>query len=131
MYKFLISILLLFGLLSPSLSTSAICVQDPEETDILIIEGGSSGGGPAHYAPAMIPIMAAYYPSLSTILVLFRYDLGLVSVEIENLSTGEYSQTLVNASQGVHPFLISGTSGTWTITFTLSSGVQYYGEFDI
>lgn len=57
--------------------------------------------------------------------------MGSVSAEIENESTGEYSQTTINATQGVHPFLISGNAGHWTITFTISSGVVYYGEFDI
>ena len=96
---------------------------------ILIGDGGTGLGGPSHYAPVLTPIQAAYYPSLSSILVNFRWDLGSVSVEIENLTTQEYCQMTINATQGVHPFLISGTSGTWMITFTLSSGVQYSGTF--
>ena len=74
---------------------------------IIIGDGGTGIGGPSHYAPAMLPIQAAYYPSLSSIVVSFSFDMGSVSVEVENETTGEYNQTLVNASQGVHPFLIS------------------------
>ena len=103
-----------------------------EPPEIIIIgEGGSGGGSPIHYAPALIPIQAAYYPSLSTIMVLFQYDLGPVSVEIENQTTGEYDQTLVNATQGVHPFVISGHAGIYEITFTLSNGQVYQGSFEI
>lgn len=104
-------------------------VDDP--IGIIIGEGGYVGGNPAHYAPALIPLQAAYYPSLSTIMVYFRFDLGMVSVEIENLNTGEYGLTAINATQGVHPFVISGDDGSWSITFSLSNGNVYYGEFDI
>lgn len=103
---------------------------DGDETDIIIGEVGS-GGGTIFHAPALVPIQALYYPSLSTIYVNFLYDLGTVSVEIENETTGAYSQSVINATQGVHPFLISGASGHWTITFTLSNGVVFYGEFTI
>lgn len=98
---------------------------------IFIEDGGSNDYGPTLRIPAIIPMESSYYPSLSTIMVNFRWDLGSVSVEIENLSTQEYWQTTINATQGVHPFLISGTSGTWTITFTLSNGTVYYGEFNL
>lgn len=57
--------------------------------------------------------------------------LGSISVEIENLTTGAYSQATVNATQGVHPFLISGDVGTYEIIFTLSDGRVYFGSFEI
>ena len=64
-------------------------------------------------------------------MVNYLYDLGSVTVEIENQTTGEYCQSVVNALAGPMPFIISGTSGHWRISFTLSSGIFYYGEFDI
>ena len=82
-------------------------------------------------APGQIPIECVYISSASTIVVNYLYDLGSVTVEIENQTTGEYGQTVVNALAGPMPFIISGTSGHWRITFTLSSGVCYNGEFDI
>lgn len=103
-----------------------------EPPEIIIIgEGGSGGGSPIHYAPAQVPIQAAYYSSHSTVFVNFVYDLGFVSVEIENLTTGEYSQTTVNATQGVHPFVVSGQTGIYEIVFTLSGGQVYQGSFEI
>lgn len=58
-------------------------------------------------------------------------SLGTVTVEIENQTTGEYAQTLVNAMAGSTAFLISGTAGHWTIMFTLPSGARYLGAFEI
>lgn len=125
-------IFLLFVVLlscAPLMSAQTGGGDDPEI--IFVGEGGNGGSSPIIRTPALIPIQAAYYSSLSTIYVDFLYDLGSVSVEIENETTGEYSQTIINATQGLHPFFISGTEGHWTITFTLSNGVVYFGEFDI
>ena len=94
-------------------------------------DGGTNNGGPTHHAPVLVPISAVYYSSLSSIVASYLYDLGSVTVEIENQTTGEYSQSVVNALAGPMPFIISGTSGFWRITFTLSPGSVYYGEFVI
>lgn len=107
------------------------CYADDDQTFIIISNGGSLGGDTGHHAPALIPIQAVYSSSLSTIFVNFLYDLGSVSVEIENLTTGAYSQTTINATQGVHPFLITGDEGVYEITFTLPNGQVYSGSFEI
>ena len=83
-----------------------------------------------HRAPAQIPI-SCFLEDNASLMVFFLADLGSVSVEIENQTTGEYNQTTMNALAGPALFPISGTSGHWTITFTLTSGVRYCGEFDI
>ena len=102
-----------------------------ENTIPIIIGEGDFGGSPIIRSPGSVPIEAAYYPSLSFILVNFDYDLGSISVKIECLTTGAYSQVLLNATQGVHPFLISGDTGIYEITFTLSDGHTYIGSFEI
>jgi hypothetical protein len=104
--------------------------EEPPEI-IIIWDGGSVGGTPIHHAPAQIPIQAAYSSSHSTIFVNFLYDLGYVSVEIENITTGTFSQTTVNAAQGIYPFMISGASGIYEITFTLANGGVYIGSFQL
>ena len=58
------------------------------------------------------------------------YDLGLVAIEIENLTTGESIQTNVNAVQGVHPFSLPNVAGDYVITFTLPNGRVYRGVFE-
>lgn len=98
---------------------------------IFVGSGGNEGGASGIHAPIQIPIQAAYYSSLSTVMVNFLHDMGSVSVEIENETTGAYMQTTINATHGVHPFLITGAAGHWTVTFTLSNGMVYVGEFDI
>lgn len=104
--------------------------DDP--VDILIIgEGGTNNGDPFHRSSGEIPIEASYYSSLSMFLLNFSYDLGSVSIEIENLTTGAYSQTVINATQGAHPLVIAGTAGVYEITFTLTNGVVYIGSFEI
>ncbi len=110
---------------------AAHCYAQDEPTVITIADYGSLGGDTGHHAPALIPIQAAYFSSVSTIYVNFLYDLGTVSVEIENQTTESYSQTNINATQGAHPFVISGDDGVYEITFTLSDGHVYIGSFEI
>ena len=124
-------ILLLAAALLLTIPCTVVYAGDDDPIDVVIGDGGSYGGGQGHHAPALIPISATYYPSITSIVVNYLYDLGSVTVEIENQTTGEYSQSVVNALAGPMPFIISGTSGHWRISFTLSSGVCYYGEFDI
>lgn len=66
-----------------------------------------------------------------TLRVNFLDSLGSVSVEIENHTTGEYDQMQINAQAGPMLFLISGTAGCWSISFTLSNGFRYEGVFNI
>ena len=124
-------ILLLAVALLLAVPCTFIYAGDDDPVDVVIGDGGSNCGGRPHHAPALIPISATYYPSTTSIVVNYLYDLGSVTVEIENQTTGEYCQSVVNALAGPMPFIISGTSGHWRISFTLSSGIFYYGEFDI
>ncbi len=101
-----------------------------EGTDI-IIEENVSMEGPMFRDPTVIPISAVFYTTPSVIEVQFLMDLGYVSVEIENLTTSGYTQTVVNSAAGLAIFPISGNPGLWTITFSLSNGTVYYGEFNL
>lgn len=110
---------------------NALRADGDEPVEIIIGDGGSMEGGPTHHAPSLIPMSCYYSAALSSILVNYQFDLGATVIEIENPTTGEYSQTLVNALAGPMVLPISGTAGQWTITFTLSSGTVYCGEFAI
>ena len=127
--KLFILIAALFFALLPLASIS--CFANEDEPLPIVIGDPNPGGGPIFYAPAQIPIGAVVYPSLCTIVVDFLFDLGSVSIEIENLTTNSYSQTTLNATQGAHPILFSGDSGIYEITFTLSNGHIYWGTFEI
>lgn len=91
--------------------------------------GDQATGEVIHRSPVIIPITC--FIDVPNLHIYFLSDLGTVSIEIENLSTGEESQFAFNALAGPMILPISGTPGHWLIRFTLSSGVQYYGEFDI
>ena len=104
---------------------------DDNEPVIIIIGDGSTGGGPSHHAPALIPISAEYYASLSSLIVDFLYDLGTLIVDIENQTTNFSQQTIINGTQGSHLLSISAGTGAYKITFTLTDGHTYIGLFEI
>ena len=123
---FFSAMLLMFGPLNEARADG-----DDEQILIYVGEGGTNNQGPIIHAPALIPMSCYYSAALSSILVNYQFELGATVIEIENQTTGEYNQTLVNALAGPMVLPISGTAGQWTITFTLSSGTVYYGEFTI
>ena len=105
--------------------------DQPEGTPIPIADASSLEYSIPPKAPALVPVGCVYYSADATIAVDFQDNLGYVSVEIENLTTGEYTQTMVNSADGSAIFPISGNAGFWTITFSLSDGTVYYGEFNL
>lgn len=109
----------------------AISAPDGDPTEILIIEGGKDTGGSGYHAPALIPITAAYYAAFSSLVLDFRFDLGLVTVSLENQTTGSTSLSVINALQGSQLLPIAGDAGIYEITFTLSDGREYIGSFEI
>lgn len=106
---------------------SAMPIYAGEGSDLVYLQRKDEEGEVIHRAPELIPITCTIEES--TLSVNFLDNLGYIVIEIENQATLEYSQITVNALAGPMVLPISGTSGNWTITFTLSSGVQYYGEF--
>lgn len=51
-----------------------------------------------------------------------------VAVDLENLDTGTFYRYTVSG-EGSAVLYIGTEAGSWTITFTLSNGTQYYGVF--
>lgn len=74
-------------------------------------------------------IIEAYYDSeLLSVCVYFSNAGDFVDVNFENLDTGETAYYSVAGSGGsILP--ISGNAGLWNVTFTLSNGDEYVGEF--
>ena len=78
------------------------------------------------HALVVVPISAEVIGN--NLSVTFIGNLGEVEYELVNLSTMEFETDQVEGTgQVLIPF--SGDSGSYTITFTLSNGVQYYGQF--
>ena len=103
-------------------------VRGDEDVNIIIVDPNAPGAEVLH-RDASVPIMCKL--SANCLYVTFLESLGSTSVEIENHSTGEYNQTIVNAQIGSTVFPISGTTGHWSISLTLDTGVQYIGTFSI
>ena len=123
-------IVLLLCCIATLISNTALnaATDDPLPIPISIHEIGEEGTI-IFRGPSQCPITCFLVGE--TIEVTFLNSLGTVTVEIENQTTGEYAQTLVNAMAGSTAFVIFGTAGHWTIMFTLPSGARYLGAFEI
>lgn len=112
-----------------SCATSFALPDGEGSTPIPILEDNSLEHAVPPKSPAQIPMDCVYYPSLTSIATTFHYDLGTVSVRVENQTTGDNYQVKVNALAGPMILPISGISGRWRIIFILANGVKYRGEF--
>lgn len=101
------------------------------QSSVPIVLGDPNPDNSAPRSPALVPISASYVESLSCILVNFKYDLGEVDYELVNLSTSGTESGTIDSDSGSQIIMMSGDAGYYSITFTLSSGTQYYGEFEI
>lgn len=103
--------------------------SDGEVIPILI--GPSEGAlSTAPRMPSATRIEAYYDEELLSVCSYLSNAGTSVSVEISNLGTGEVFTFTIPGS-GFSACLISGTSGTWFITYTLSNGNVYEGTFTI
>lgn len=84
--------------------------------------------GSAPRMPAVVPISACV--SGSCLYISFVSAVGETDVEIVCEESGEVFTYALN---GTDPAVLSinGESGDYTITFTLGSGIEYYGEFTL
>ncbi len=92
----------------------------------VIIRNKPPHAGQVPRTPAVVPISAMV--NGSTLYVTFTGDLGDVDYELVNLDTAEIVSDQVEGT-GLVLIPFSGDPGSYTITFTLSNGVQFYGEF--
>ena len=82
-------------------------------------------------APVRVPITAYYDSFTSSIIVSFIYDIGDVDVNVTNTSTGDFLEGTINAYGAPAIISISSATGYYNIHFVLSSGAEYYGEFEL
>lgn len=113
------------GLQACSLSNTNIGTAE-EPILIRIKRPGDPTGAPR--VPSAVQI-SAEYDDVSGAVIAYLANAGAsVDVSIENLSTGEsYDDAISGSGMSILP--ISGSSGTWVITFTLPGGDVYEGEF--
>lgn len=104
-----------------------IPVRDGEVTEIIITPGNGSLG---NRSPEVIPISGYVDTILNMVSLSFSSSCGTVRITFNNLSTSDYYETSVNGTGNVLlPVALS--AGSWYVTFSLTNGVMYIGEFTI
>lgn len=126
---FIFTFLVLVALSTSSSPLYASSIQDDEEPIPLIIKDPAEPGGLRN--PAVIPISCSFDAGTSSLQVSSVVELGPVDVDVENITSGGHSHYLWSGSVGSQSFPILWTSGTCSVTFSLSSGEVYYGEFTL
>ena len=94
---------------------------------IIVTTSGDYGGGPR--IPAQIPIQGMVMGN--TIYLVFQCDLGDIDVELYKDGSGLVWQTSVDSSELSAMLPFNGSSGDYTLTFTMSGGAVYEGSFSI
>ena len=94
-----------------------------------VLDEGTGGKGPR--SPAVIPIFASYESLLSSVLLTFTSNLGEIEVEVMNTTTGDYISEMIDTQFLSATVPITMGPGHYLILFTLPSGRQYKGEFDL
>ena len=111
-------------------SFSSLSAQTIGDIDI---EFGGGGGTPIpHRTPAVIPIAATYISAISSVAFLFTECLGIVSIIISNVDTGETIAIEINTDEISNQMVyIGGALGLYTVQVSLPGGCVYYGDFEI
>lgn len=106
---------------------SPVSANDEIEEIIIVVKGGEEA---PHRAPAQIPISGYVDTGVGVVFLSFSSPCGTVEASFCNLSSGDSFDTTVNGSGSVMiPAILS--AGSWRVTFSLSSGAEYIGEFEI
>ena len=124
-------LLFLAALLCLAAQTPAKAMTEVADTVIVIepLPGYQPGHGPK--APFIVPIHAHYVSMLSTVFLTFSSNLGEIEVEVMNTTTGGYDSGIIDTQYLSDSIPITMGSGHYILLFTLPSGRQYIGEFDI
>lgn len=105
------------------------CCGDSSIVITPIIGGGSEGSGPR--TPVVVPISASYNSFFGSVSLSFSSNLGEIEVEVLNTISGYYDFGYIQTWPLSAIIPISGGPGHYIITFTLPSGQQYQGEFEV
>ena len=121
-------VLLALSLLLSSAMFSTFAQTSDDDPIVIIIKTGEIiGDGPRSLGN--VPIQGVV--SGGVIYLVFAGDYGDIEVSVEELTTGPILHTVVDSSAlyAVIPFTTD--FGNYYISFTLSSGQEYIGEFSI
>lgn len=130
LFKLFILLLAVELIPKTNLLASGICSSSSDGGDVIIVrcQEGQLTGAPR--IPSSTRIEAYYDADLASVCAYLINAGETVDVEFNNLSTGDsFTFEIPGAGMSVMP--IGGAAGYWTVTFTLSSGAVYEGEFVI
>ena len=113
---------LLLGLILPAAMCMASDGHSKEGYDPIVVKEAHVGD---------IPRSATIQASISghTLTVMFSENLGQVAVEISTASGTVVQCLSVLTPNGMQCYI--PTAGDYVVTFTLSNGDEYYGEFTV
>lgn len=110
------------------ISAFSLASTDGEQIEIVITDKGTVPSGPTHRTPSRIPMECYYDSGMNCVLVKFKSAVGEVMIDLYNSMTGESVNVTVLAN-GTQIIPCPGDDGYCTITFILSNGKQYFGDF--
>lgn len=118
------------------MSSPVVCPQEhtvslSQEKDIRIVIKDPKPGKPIHRVPGIVPIQVSLIEDASVLGICFAYYIGDVKVSVSNDSFGDFFYEDIDS--GLESVLIplSHQNGFYTITFTLSDGTVYEGQFEL
>lgn len=129
---YLIPILVLLFVVMPTNAAAETPAFSTDSTTVLINIGGSSVGG-GNRAPQSCPIHVTLINTtyIAYLIVTFTINIGTIDLWISNQNTGEYLYGEIDAEPGSQSIPISKVSGLYTISFALSDGTVFEGEFEL
>lgn len=127
MKQLLLSLMMTFVFLV-SFSFTANAQDIPDDDDVIVIDvtHNTTETGPQR---SIIPIYAAFCPSLSLVEIEFLINIGDVTICLTNLTSGSMASTVVDSSYGSCILPVTGGDGLYYLEFLLSDGNRYFGYF--
>ena len=124
--------IILVSLLSLCAPTPGMAMSELEDTVAVIVIDPLPGLIPPGHGPkSPVPISASYESMMSSVILYFTSNLGEIEVEVLNTTTGGYVSDFVDTQFLYATIPIIMGPGHYILLFTLPSGRQYIGEFDI
>lgn len=111
-------------------ATTLICVQVLAKTSKEIVEGipieihKTTGTNSNDKSSSIQAIIEGHVLS-----VLFLEDLGQVSIDVARVPVGETQMQSTPTPHGVNFYIYN--TGSYTVTFALANGDEYFGEFTV
>lgn len=121
---------LFITILVASLLNGSLCndVTSSDGNTPIIISRPPSQGSNGNRSTDPILISGYVDSGLSIAVLFFSNPCGTVEIEFCNLTTGYEYETSVNG-EGCVIIPLSLSSGYWSVSFTLTTGVEFIGEF--